>query len=307
MRTVVAGVASFYAAAPVGRFPLEFESLRYPPWLHFGVGGVGFHVSRMLRALGDDVTLCAVVGDDTAGVAIRHRLEAAALLGPGVVASQVSSTGVVLLADDGARTVLPYLNHVRDFTYPVEKFAGLVGGADLAVLTNIDFVRPLLPVARECGVPIAVDVHLISEIGGGADRPWLEHAQVLFCSHEKLPCSPVEWVRQVLDTYRAVEIVVVGCGSGGSVLGSRCGKLVRVKAVAPLGVANTTGAGDALFGAFVHVWADTGDFVHALRSATVYSGWKVGHRIPGESFISRAALDELVTYHPAEVHVSRLD
>lgn len=303
---VVAGVTSLYAAAPIGEFPLEFQSLRYPSWLHFGVGGVGFHVSRVLSSLGDDVTFCTAVGDDPAGMAIRDRLRAAALLGRGVVTSKASSTGVVLVADNGSRTVLPHLDHVRDLDYPIERFAGIVRGADLAVLTNIDFVRPLLSVAGDHGVPIAADVHQIGNIGGGADRVWLEHAQVLFCSHEKLPCTPVEWVRQVLTAYRGVEVVVVGCGADGNVLGTRCGKLLVMAAVAPLGVSNTTGAGDALFASFIHVWTRTRDVVHALRSATVYAGWKVGHRVPGESFISGAALDELVTYHPTEVRISRL-
>ncbi len=80
----------------------------------------------------------------------------------------------------------PYLAVVNAVEYPADVFCQSLRGADLAVLTNTRFARPLLPHARRLGVPVAVDVHLIADVDDAYNKPWLEVADVIFCSHERL-------------------------------------------------------------------------------------------------------------------------
>src|SRR5690242_8504811 len=102
-KIVVAGVASLSMAVPVDGFPVEYTPLRLPTWMRTGVAGAGRHIARALDALGDEVTLCTVVGDDPAGTVIRADLRDSGLLGPTVVTGPASSLGVALVAPDGRR------------------------------------------------------------------------------------------------------------------------------------------------------------------------------------------------------------
>lgn len=301
-KIVVAGVTSLYMAVGVDGFPLRYAPTGKAAWMRSGVTGAAGHIAQTMAALGNDVELCTVAGHDLAGNAIRAHLDDHGLLGDGVTENAASSLGVVLVAPDGRRMGYPYLAAVNAVQYPADVFSRCAEGADLAVLTNARFVQPLIGPAQRMGLPIAVDVHLISDIDDDYNRPWLEAADIVFCSHERLACPPSKWVAQVFARYPGCEIAGVGKGPGGCLLGLRDGTLVEVPAVAMRGVVNTAGAGDVLFASFLHAWMATGNPVQALRSAVLHAGWKVGDSFPGASLLTESDLDELRAVHP--VHAS---
>jgi sugar/nucleoside kinase (ribokinase family) len=286
---------------PVDGFPLQYEPVARPQWLESGPGGAGAQIAGILRRLGDEVNLCTMVGSDPAGAVVRAQLRAAGLDGPSVVEGPASSQTVVLVAPDGQRMVYPHLAVVNAFQYPESLFVDAIAGADLAVLTNTDFVRPLLPAAVLRGVPIAVDVNVIADIDEVYYRPWLDVADIIFCSRERLPCPVRRWVAQVLTRFPGAAMAAVGCGAEGSVLGLRDGRLVSAGAVAPLGVRNTSSAGDSLFAAFLHSWLATGNPVEALSDAVVFAGWRIGHRQPTSALLSEPELAGLRLRYPVRV------
>lgn len=306
-RIVVAGVTSMYMAVGVEEFPLSYEPTRTPRWMRADVTGSAGHIAKVLRTLGNDVKLCTVAGNDPVGLAIRNELRDRRLLGRGVVDGGATSLGVVLVTPDGRRMGFPYLAAVSAVEYPVEVFRSEAAGADLAVLTNARFVRPLIRHAEQLGVPIAVDAHLISDTGDDYNRPWLEVADIVFCSHEKLPCAPVDWLARIFAQYPGCSIAAVGRGPQGCLLGLRDGTLVQAAAIAPRGVVSTAGAGDALFASFLHSWLATGNPVSALEAAVLHAGWKVGDTMPGASSLTEAQLAELQALHQVRTSVSRWD
>lgn len=303
---VVAGVVSHYMAVGTGGFPLWYTPKATPRWIAESVSGAAGHIARTLRVLGDDARLCTLVGEDAAGAAIRFELARDGLLGPGVVRSPASSLGVVLVAPDGRRMGFPHLAPVDEQPYPFELLAAQAHGADLLVLTNTRFVRPLVAPARELGIPIAVDVHLIAALDDEYNRPWLEAAEVVFCSHERLPCSPRWWVTQLFDRYPRCEVAGVGMGARGALVAGREGWYVRAEAVVPRGVVSTSGAGDALFATFLHTWLATADPARALSLAVLHAGWKIGHHTPSAVSLTPAELDTLATTHPVPLIEGRL-
>lgn len=306
-KVVVAGVASLAVHLAVAEFPVRYAPVSKPRWLTSGAGGAGAQVAAILGALGDEVTLCTIVGRDAAGRLVRDELQARGLDGPGVVDGPASSHSVVLVAPDGRRIVYPHLSVVNTVDYPEETFAEALRDADLAVLTNTDFVRGLLAPAVLRGVPVAVDVNVIADINERYYQPWLEVADIIFCSHERLPCPAPQWISRVLGRYPGAAIAAVGCGPAGSVLGLRDGQMVSVSAVAPLGVWNTSSAGDSLFAAFLHGWLATGNAVEALSDAVVYAGWRVGHRDPTSVLLREPELAGLRTRYPVRVRIGRWD
>ncbi|MBE1535874.1 carbohydrate kinase family protein [Actinomadura algeriensis] len=291
-RITVAGVTSLYVSAAVDGFPLEYAPSSRPGWMELGVSGAAGHIARVQRALGDEVRLCSPVGRDGAGLLIRRELARLGLLGAGIVPAAASSMGVVLVDGAGRRMGLPHLRPADVSGYPFEVLREQARGADLLVLTNARFVRPLVPDAAGLGVPIAVDVHRIADPDDAYDRPWLERAEIVFCSHERVG-DPRAWVAAVLGRYPRCRMVGVGMGARGALLGLRGGALVTVDAVTPRPPVNTSGAGDSLFATFLHVLLRTGDPVEALRCGVVQAGWKIGHRVPAGASLAAADLAAL--------------
>ncbi|GAA4451547.1 carbohydrate kinase family protein [Phytohabitans houttuyneae] len=306
-RILVAGVASLAVHLAVDDFPIRYAPVVAPSWMETGPGGAGAQIASILRTLGDDVTLCSVVGSDPAGEIVRAQLRAADLDGPGIVEGWESSQAVVLVAPNGQRMVYPHLTTVNTVRYPEERFAEALDGADLAVLTNTDFVRSLLPAAVLRGVPIAVDVNVIADINEPYYQPWLDVADIIFCSHERLPCPAPQWIAQLLTRHPGAGMAAVGCGPRGCVLGLRDGRLVTVAATTPLGVRNTSSAGDSLFAAFLHGWLASGNPVDALGDAVLYAGWRIGHRRPTSVLLDSSELASLRLRYPARVSLGWWD
>jgi sugar/nucleoside kinase (ribokinase family) len=306
-KIVVAGVTSLYTSVRVDGFPLRYAPNCAPQWMTSTVKGVGCHVAKVLRTLGDDVALCTIVGRDLPGVAIRADLKTHGLLGPGVIDGERSSLGVALVAPDGQRMGFPHLSPLDAVDYPAEVFTRQALDADLAVLSNAAFVRPLIPHAVVLDVPIAVDVHLIEDVDDAYNRPWLEAASIVFCSHERLACSARDWITRMFDRYTKVTVVGVGQGAQGCTLGLRDGTLVRVAATAPRGVVNTSGAGDALFASFLHGWLATRDPARSLESAVLHAGWKIGDPSPVSASLTESGLTTLRSVHPVRANVGRWD
>jgi acarbose 7IV-phosphotransferase len=293
-KIVVVGVTSLYMSVSVGEFPIPYQPTRSPDWLRVGVAGAGYHIAGTLRTLGNDVTLCTFAGRDLSGAFIRAELRGSGLLGPSVVETHASSLGVVLADRDGRRMGLPHLAMVKVVEYPAATLCRSLQGADLAVFTNIRFARPLLQHARRLGVPIAVDVHLIADVDDDYNAPWLEVADIIFCSHERLQgMTPAKWVRSIFNRYPGCAIIAIGCGSSGCILGLPDGDLVRVPAVAPRGVISTAGAGDTLFASFIHGWLATGNPVRSIERAVLYAGWAVGDSFPCAAMLTIEQLDAL--------------
>lgn len=306
-RIVVVGVASLYVTAGVTRYPAEHAHGAGPDWMRASVSGSGVHVAKVLNALGNEVRLCTLAGRDPAGVAVRADLRACGLMGPGVVDAGATSLGVVLVAPDGSRVGLPYLAAVNAVSYPAETFSRLARGADLAVLTNARFTEPLLRHAEKSALRIAVDVHLISDVNDAPNKTWLEVADIIFCSHERLPCPPEEWVARIFARYPGCEVVGVGRGPDGAMLGLRDGTLIEVAAIAPRGVVSTDGAGDALFASFLHGWLATGNPAGALEAAVLHAGWKAGDPVPSSVSLTEPELARLSGARRAQVSVGRWD
>ncbi|MEV4257792.1 carbohydrate kinase family protein [Spirillospora sp. NPDC049652] len=303
---LVAGAVSLYATVGVRDFPVAYASRSKPSWMEFSCSGVALSVSRVQTAFGHRVRLCALVGDDGAGTAVRAELARLGLLGPGVLRTAVSTTGVVLVNEQGRRMGLPYLAPLDHEVYPWETLRAQASGADLLVLTNIRPLRPLVGRAAGLGAPIAVDLHQIDGPDNEYNRPWLEHAHIVFASHERLP-EPAVWAKEVFRRYPRCGVLGIGMGDRGAAVALRDGRLVRVAAVVRRPVVNTSGAGDALFSTFLAIWLRTRDPVAALRAGVVHAGWKIGFRRPSAMTLRPDELAVLCEARPPRTVVGRWD
>jgi ribokinase len=294
-RIAVAGLVNVETTLKIDGFPVEYAPVRYP---FFGVGssvsGVGYNVAKALTTLGHAVDLLTMTGEDDAARLVRHALADSGVSDAHLRPLLANTPQSVILYDpSGRRAIFTDLKDIQERAYPVEQAAPALDAADLAVLCNINFARPLLAEAQARGVPIATDIHAISDLHDGYNREYMAAASVLFQSHEHLPCRPDEWIRQLWATY-GTRVCVVGMGAEGALLGVlRDGSITHVPAVQTRPIVSTIGAGDALFSAFLHTYAATQDPYLSLRKAVVFASYKIGVAGAAGGFLTSPALDAL--------------
>lgn len=297
-RIAVAGAVTISVSRQVEAFPVPlFTPQVVDGGLGVMPGGTGWLVARTLQGLGDDVVLATYVGRDPLGALAIGALREHGLAGPTTLRCSTQPRAIVLYDRAGNRAGVSDLRSTPRLRYPVARFASAVDGCEFAVLTNIEFTRPLVPVAVERGLPFATDVHVIGSVESAHNRSWLLDAHVVACSHEGLPASAEDWIRQVWHRF-GTEIVLVGCGAGGAVVGVRAtGAIWHVRPALPRGVRCQNGAGDTLLGSFVHHYVASGDAVRATREAVLSAGWFIGATPERACPVSQAVLARLRARH----------
>lgn len=291
---LVSGLINIETTLRVERFPIEYSPVRYP----FGgarstASGVGANVALALAVLGDEPRLLSLTGDDLNG-----RLAAAALRERGLDTQRVlprlaaTPQSVILYDGEGRRQINVDLKDIQEAEYPAGVFEDALRGCDIAALCNVNFSRPLLARARAAGKPAAVDVHALGDLHDPYNADFMRHANILFLSHENAPGAE-DFARQLAAEY-GNEVIVMGLGGEGALLHlPRAGVMERMPAVHTRPVVNTIGAGDALFSAFLHFYAQGGDARQALRRAMVFASHKIGETGAAEGFLSEAELQAL--------------
>lgn len=291
---LVSGLINIETTLKIDNFPFDYAPVRYPfGGVNSSVSGVGYNIARALTILGDDVHFLSLIGQDAAGYLVRQALSDAEIRANNVLPFLDQTPQSVILYDgDGRRAINVDLKDIQEQLYPVENFEQALSKTRLAVLCNINFSRPMLVRAKRAGIPIATDVHAIYDLESAYDGDFMAHADVLFQSHENLPCSAEDWIRRLWDRY-GTPVAVVGVGTDGAVLGVKADNAIEhVPAVYTRPIVNTIGAGDALFSAFVHVYAATGDAYLSLKKAVVFASYKIGVAGAADGFLTAAELDE---------------
>ncbi len=296
-RMLTAGLINIEVTLRVDGFPLDYAPVRYPfGGVSSSVSGVGYNIAKALTTLGDDAPLLALIGRDAARPMVLHALESDGVPREYVLSLLAQTPHSVILYDgSGKRAINVDLKDIQERVYPTERFDDALKGSALAVLCNINFSRPLLARAKNAGVPVATDVHVIADLDDDYNRDYMAAADVLFMSDERLPAPPEEWARRVQECY-GTPVLVIGLGAQGALLAVRADNFMeRIPAVYTRPVVNTIGAGDALFSAFIHAYAQAGDPYAAIKQAVVFASYKIGTTGAADGFLSAPELAEWCT------------
>lgn len=294
---LVSGLINIETTLRIDGFPIEYFPVRYPFFgVNSTVSGVGYNISKALTRLGSPVRFLSLIGRDPTGRLVDEALRSEGISDEYVLPRLDHTAQSVILYDaDGRRQIHVDLKDIQEQVYPFELFRQAMEGCSLAVLCNINFSRPFLNAARQAGLPIAVDVHTISDLEDPYNREFMAAADILFQSDEGLPVPPEEWINRVWDRF-GTSIVVVGLGSKGALLGVRDERrIIHQPAIATRPIVNTIGAGDALFSAFIHTYSRTREPYQALYRASLFASYKIGEAGAADGFLTGSQLDELST------------
>jgi ribokinase len=299
---LISGLINLETTLRVERFPVDYFPVRYP----FGgvsstVSGVGYNIAKALTRLGNGVDLLSLIGRDQVGAMVYDALAEDGISGESVLARlERTPQSVVLYDAEGRRQINVDLKDIQEQRFPEQHARTSIEGCELAVLCNVNFSRPLIEMAHEAAVQVATDVHAIADLEDPYDRDFMAGADILFMSHERLPCRAEEWVRQVHARY-GTEILVVGLGAEGALLHvPRQGILEHFAARPVRPIVSTVGAGDALFAAFVDGISRQLDPRAALRRAVLYAGYKIGSSGAAQGLLDADALADLESQLVAE-------
>ncbi len=296
---LVSGLINIETTVAVEEFPIPYAPVEYN---FFGVdatvSGVGYNISKALTRLGDRVSFLSLIGQDLAVASVRAEFAAHYMNDEYVLETAAQTARSVILYDKaGRRKILVDLKDMQEQRYPMDVFERTIVHADLAVLCNINFSRPMLAMTKSMGKLIATDVHTLSDLESEYDRDFMQAADILFMSDELLPAPPTEFSAAVMGRYNP-QVLVIGMGPHGALLRLRDDpQTYTYPAFAVRPVVNTIGAGDALFSAFLHGYLHTRDAHAALQRAQLFAGYKIGARSASEGFISSQRLEELAAEH----------
>ncbi len=291
MNILVSGLLNIETTVAVRGFPINYYPIDYPFFgVDSAVSGVGFNLAKALTTLSDSVRLLSFLGNDDEGDRVMTQLGRDHLDADGVRhVLKRTPTSVVLYDPDGRRQIYCDLKDIQE--QRIEPDSVSLSGLAAAAICNINFNRDLIKAVHAGGVLTATDVHVLESVEDDYNRDFMENADILFLSDERLPCPAEEFIRRLNDRYHN-RIIVIGMGAKGAMLSERdTGKVYRLSACRNIRVVNTVGAGDALFAAFLHFTAKRMDPVEALKRAQVFAAVKIGTDGASKGFCSENEIE----------------
>lgn len=213
----------------------------------------GGYAARGYAALGHRTALLGHVGADVAGAWVRSTLAGDGVLMDGCVTTGRTAHSVNVMDRDGARR--NFYDPALDGVDPPGRVLTehLLDRSRIAHVNIPDWARRVLGPARERGVTLVVDVQDASGPDEDYRRAFVEAADVLVVSGDRL-ASGEDYARWAIDVGHA-RLVVVGLGPHGCLVVPRGQPsthypVARLPAEAGTGVeppvVDTNGAGDSL-------------------------------------------------------------
>lgn len=290
-KVLVCGLCNMETTVAVDEFPLQYQPIDYN---FFGIdsapSGVGLNLSIALSTLSSEVVLLSMIGSDSASVCISDRLRNYNINTDYIMKTQHTAQSVVLYDGEGRRRIFCDLKDFQSKEYDPQLFTEAMSSCDVLCLCNINYSRSLLDIARASGKTIACDVHTLSDVHDKYNRDFMSSADILFLSNENIKGTETQFLKKLSEVYPC-KIFVVGMGDEGALLYDAVShSFYKADAKFTRKVVNTVGAGDALFSAFVHFYANGHSATDALEYATYFASYKIGESGGANGFISEKEL-----------------
>lgn len=288
------------------------DTLAYPPatW-HFDGGDEGTlarvervvahgggYASRGYAALGYRTAFVGHVGADCDGELVQQTLGSDGVDLSACVVSGRTASSVNVVAADGARRNFydPRLEGVHPPT--TDLIERVVSRARLVHVNIPSWTRNVLPLARACGVVIAVDIQDATGPDDAYRLDFVVGADLLFASAARLD-DPEGYARWALGAGSA-RLVVIGLGPQGCLVVPRDGATEHVGAIGHLPdpgsghdrpVVDTNGAGDSLAVGIASALALDGlPLSDAVQRGLLCARWCCSLQATSDGLISRDVL-----------------
>ena len=295
MNILVSGLLNIETTVSVDGFPVQYNPVNYKFFgISSNVSGVGFNLAKALSTLGDTVSVISFLGNDVEADIVLAQLKNDHIQSRIIRSLKKTPASVILYDSQGKRQIYCDLKNIQEQSVNPCDVDGELENCDIAVLCNINFNRKLLKAAKNKGITIATDVHVLSDINDDYNRDFMENADILFLSDEGLPCDAADFIRQLYNRYNN-KIIVIGMGSKGAMLfDSKTDEISVIPAYSAAKVVNTVGAGDSLFSSFLHFYTKYSDAKEALKRAVIFAGIKIGYNGASLGFCTENEIEKII-------------
>ncbi|MDR0312903.1 MAG: carbohydrate kinase family protein [Treponema sp.] len=289
---LVSGHINIEITVKIDDFPIAYTPVDYD---FFGVNstiaGVGYNISSAIKILGGNPTIFSIIGNDIYKNVIFDELKNKGINTQYVLPLVKATSQSIILYNENKRKIILDLKDIQETKYPIEKIDEVINKIDVAILCNINYSRGLLKIVKEHGKLIASDVHVINDINDAYNKDFMEYADILFLSNEKILGEEQDFIKQLKRKYKNI-IIVIGMGENGLLIYSReNNEIKRYSAVRTRKIVNTIGAGDALFSSFIYLYNKTKDIYYSIEKAQIFASYKIGEKGAAEGFLTE---DELL-------------
>ena len=275
LRALVLGGIAWNTMVYLDTFPPPRPGTVFARGSRDAIGSSGAGKALNLRALGVDVSLWGLLGDDEWGQRIRSTLgEAGVEL---VAATDPAGTmrHVNLMDAAGDRLSIFANPGSQEFAVDLHTTEQAAANADLVAVTIMPYCRQFLPQLRRLGKRIWVDIHDYDGTNP-YHREFIDAADHLQMSSVAMD----DW-RSFLEERIAAGTTTAVCthGAAGASGLTAADGWVDTPAVPVDGIVDTNGAGDAFFAGFAMAWSTGEGLVAAMRRGADAAGAAV--RSPG--------------------------
>lgn len=303
MKVMVSGLINIETTLKIKQFPISYYPIDYPFFgIQSNIAGVAYNVARALQVLGDEVELISFVGKDEEGERIKKRLQKENIIGNVVENLKQTPVSIVLFDATGKRQIYCDLKDVQEQQLDCDRIEQQVKECDVIIACNTNFNRSLLKKAKQMGKIIATDVHVLEDLDDAYNKEFMEAADILFLSDERLPYSGEKFLLELKKRYPS-KVIAIGQGEKGVLVYERkTDRMFALGAVKADIVKNTVGAGDALFTSFLHYYIKGYDVIEAIKRAEVFAALKIAHNGAAVGFSTEEVVER--HYHKSDTQIS---
>lgn len=294
-RFMVAGFIQIETIVKVDSLPVSYVQFRsVPDMIDTNIGGCGYNESMALRWLGNEVDFMSMVGKDLNNNDFYKKLMVSGvdLSFEYVLPRLDSMPSSVILYHNGTKQIFEDVKDIRTVAYDYELFERQIQDKDMVLISNCNFCRPLIELAKKYQKPLAVNVRSMRKERLVHKEDFLKAADILYISDDELDKDPYECIDECREKYNP-EIVIIGIGSKGVILYTReDNTILEYKPVKINEVVNTVGAGNAMFSAFLHYYVKTGDAKEAIKDALLFAAYKIGFVGTSNGFMTESQIEQ---------------
>ena len=277
-KILVAGILQEETIVKVDKIPIKNQPVTDVfNSIHTGIGGDAYNEAIALKWLGDEVDFFTLIGKyDSPKIVNPPSSEVH--LGTDYILPKANATPAAVIFYDKERNqqIFEDIKNLREVKYDLSLFRQALPGADLVVLANANFCKPMLHAAMEAGKKIAVNIRNFKYRTETYNEEFLEAADILYLSDDNIDDDPYDFCKYIVEKYKT-EILIYGMGAAGVLLYSnKLDTYVLYKPVKTNEIVNTVGAGNALFSCFLHYYNQTGDSTFSIRNALLFASYKIG-------------------------------
>lgn len=216
-----------------------------------GIGGSGGYSSLSFANLGLQTAFIGAVGDDIFGKKIRTIFDENDINIAGIIHDpQGTKRSVNLIYNDGTRKNFYDAKGAFDIKVDIQSSKTILSQSKLAHFSVVNWTRELLPIAKKLGVKISTDIQDVVEVDDEYRIDYLKYSDIIFFSAVNVK-NPIEFIDEYLQQYPNIELVIVGNGDKGCIVGSK----YEIKHYPPIKfsakVTDSNGAGDSLATGFL--------------------------------------------------------